>query len=66
LPLGFTADTLPNQDYLLKLLSTLNPEHEIFGKGYVKPVVSHQPEFIDDSKGFFQNLPPPKRTKKHK
>jgi hypothetical protein len=33
--LGFKENRLPNKQWLLNILVSLNPDHEVFQKGYV-------------------------------
>ena len=51
---------LPSRDWLIKILSSINCEHEIFGKDYVKPREEKKQAFvprINNPDDFFSNLP---------
>ena len=61
----------PNVDWLLAMLSTMDPESVIFRKDYVKPKVLKftdpdldQAEMVDNVEGFFDGLPVAVRSKK--
>ena len=60
LNLGFDEDHLPDIKWLVIALATLNPNHNLFSKSY-KPQVRHQTNnahlMVDNSDGFFDNLP---------
>ena len=54
----------PSKQFLLGLLSTMDPECEIFAKNYVKPKVSSCPDeeeedssMVDNFDNFFTDLP---------
>jgi len=53
----------PDKDWLINVIGLVNPEHEIFAKGYIPPKEEkprgNQPS-IPDHQGFFDGLP---RTK---
>jgi hypothetical protein len=66
-PWGFDENTIPNAEWLQKVLSTLNPDHEFFSKKYVRPVVakvSHPELFVENIDNFFDDLPIPKHKRK--
>lgn len=51
---------LPDKKWMIQVLSTLNPSHAIFKKGY-RPPLSNQKEettvFVDNKDGLFTGLP---------
>ena len=51
----------PDVDWLLKLISTLDPEHFIFGKDYMpnknELLKKHYGQFVMADKNFFEGLP---------
>lgn len=53
----------PETRWMLAILSTINPEHEFFGKDYVKPRVDSQginvssEQMVSNQDGFFTGLP---------
>ena len=58
----------PNKNWLLTLLFNLEPEHEVFTKGYKKPKQSRMNMYeeieVDDYDNFFEGLELAKKTKR--
>jgi hypothetical protein len=58
--LGFAANRLPDQQWALHALSTLEPRHRIFGKGYVReppPLAAVNQTVVDNADGLYDGLP---------
>ena len=52
----------PNTNWMLLVLSSLHPGHEVFDKGYIKPARRQEEQFVasamvDNEDGFFDGLP---------
>ena len=65
LDLGISEKKQPNRDWMLAVLSTMEPTHKIFRKDYVPPLKVQSVQLskiVDNSDGFFDQLP--KLTKK--
>ena len=56
---GTVLQQHPNRKWLLDVLSTLRPGHDIFKKNYLPPIVTDKKEnkVIDNSDSFFSDLP---------
>ena len=60
--------TPPNKDYMINLLFTFNPEHQVFAKDYVKPrprdydVAEANLAEVRNDDGFYDGLPIYSRT----
>ena len=48
---------MPDKRFLLGIISTVCPSHEIFSRDYVYKTEEREPILIEDRTGFFQNLP---------
>lgn len=70
-----TADLVhrkpPNRDWLLAMLSTMNPECELFKKNYIRPKVNRfaldddeDSEMVSNPEGWFDDLPLARSSKK--
>ena len=58
--LGFHPDRSPDQQWALHALSTLEPRHRIFGKGYVReppPLAAVNMTVVDNADGLYDGLP---------
>lgn len=54
--------TTPTKQWMLLVLSSLHPGHEVFDKGYIKPARRQEEQFVasamvDNEDGFFDGLP---------
>ena len=60
--LGFPPNKLPDVQWALVTLATIQPNHRIFGKGYVAEPREVRPQFggaiVNNADGFFDGLPP--------
>ena len=63
--------TPPNIDFMLKIISTINPNHRLFAKDYKRPRVDARGNELPDSErqvndpfGFLSGLPLAKKSKK--
>lgn len=60
----------PAIDWMITVMSTLNPGHEIFGRAYVRPreerpvPAALQPGYVANPNGFFSGLPIPANASK--
>ena len=54
--LGLDIKKMPDKQWMLYSLATLNPEHQIFSKSY-RPVLKHQNVEVGNSDGYFDGLP---------
>ena len=56
----------PDKDWLILVLSSLKPDHEILSLTYEKKVEEKPWDYlylIDNTNGFFDGLPPPKQRR---
>ena len=66
---GMQEDKYPDKEWLVAMIATLNPDDEIFGKGYVPPPrknVIEEQKTIRVPEGFFEGLPDSKSKVKRR
>lgn len=68
--IGFTPENAPEKEFMLKIISTADPDNDIFKKNYVPPKVVQEHDLqIQNDDRFFDDLPtidPKKRSKRTK
>ena len=59
LDIGATPKNMPDRKWLLNVLSTMDPDHEVFKKSYMPPapVPRRENKVVDNSDSFFDQLP---------
>lgn len=57
--LGISAKKVPDKQWILAVLGSLNPNHQVFQKSYRPPVnlVKKEDKVIDNSDDFYSSLP---------
>lgn len=66
---GLQAEKLPDKEWLITVIATLNPEDEIFRKDYLPPARKNaieEQKTIHVPNGFFEGLPDSKSKVKRK